>query len=163
MNKAEAINILKPEGTTAAELKAAYRKMSMQFHPDKGGDPEIMKVINLAYEFLSKHGFSMSDQMSEGDILGDLMEKWNMIKGFSGVQGEICGNWIWVDFDTWREKKLYKSELRSAGFKYSNNKDRYFWHPAGYRKRSKRRFEMDDIRNLFGSSGLESSTINAIA
>ena len=49
-----------------AEIKAAYRKLSMQYHPDKVGHlgeefkkvaEEKMKEINSAYDFLKrKHG-----------------------------------------------------------------------------------------------------------
>ncbi|MFZ5810941.1 MAG: DnaJ domain-containing protein [Thermodesulfobacteriota bacterium] len=35
---------------TAGEIKDAYRGMARLFHPDLGGDEEVMKDINLAYE-----------------------------------------------------------------------------------------------------------------
>jgi DnaJ like chaperone protein len=50
-------------GASFSEIKAAYRKLSMQYHPDKVGhlgeefkkiDEEKMKEINRAYEFLKK-------------------------------------------------------------------------------------------------------------
>ena len=50
-------------GASFAEIKAAYRKLSMQYHPDKVGHlgeefrkvaEEKMKEINNAYEFLKK-------------------------------------------------------------------------------------------------------------
>ncbi len=53
-------------GASFTEIKAAYRKLSMQYHPDKVGHlgeefkkvaEEKMKEINQAYEFLKKrHG-----------------------------------------------------------------------------------------------------------
>ncbi|MBQ9619717.1 MAG: J domain-containing protein, partial [Neisseriaceae bacterium] len=38
---------------TDAEIKAAYRRLSSQYHPDRNPDPEskhIMQLINRAYE-----------------------------------------------------------------------------------------------------------------
>jgi len=35
-----------------AELKQAYRKLAMQHHPDKGGNPDKFKQINEAYDTL---------------------------------------------------------------------------------------------------------------
>ena len=34
------------------EIRKAYLKMAMANHPDRGGDTELMKKINLAYERL---------------------------------------------------------------------------------------------------------------
>ena len=36
------------------ELRKAYRRLSMIHHPDKGGDPEVMKAINNEYDALFK-------------------------------------------------------------------------------------------------------------
>jgi curved DNA-binding protein len=36
-----------------AEIKAAYRKMAMKHHPDRGGDEKKFKEVNTAYETLS--------------------------------------------------------------------------------------------------------------
>ena len=41
---------------TDAELKSSYRKMAMQWHPDRNKSPEAetkFKVINDAYQVLS--------------------------------------------------------------------------------------------------------------
>lgn len=34
------------------QIKAAYRKLAMQTHPDKGGDPEKFKEVSAAYDVL---------------------------------------------------------------------------------------------------------------
>lgn len=38
----------------APVIKAAYRALSKMYHPDTGGDPEKMKLVNLAYEAIEE-------------------------------------------------------------------------------------------------------------
>ena len=39
-------SILKvPEGSTAGDLKKAYKKLALEHHPDKGGDVEKFKKL----------------------------------------------------------------------------------------------------------------------
>ena len=41
------------ESATPAEIKKAYRKLSLKHHPDKGGDAAVFKEVTKAYEILS--------------------------------------------------------------------------------------------------------------
>ena len=41
------------ESATPAEIKKAYRKLSLKHHPDKGGDANLFKEVTRAYEVLS--------------------------------------------------------------------------------------------------------------
>jgi len=41
-----------PKNATEKDLKKAYKKMSMQHHPDRGGNEETFKQINEAYSTL---------------------------------------------------------------------------------------------------------------
>jgi DnaJ-class molecular chaperone len=47
----EALGLQK--GCSEGDVKKAYRKLAMQHHPDKGGDPEQFKKIQGAYDILS--------------------------------------------------------------------------------------------------------------
>lgn len=50
-NYYDTLNV-KPDAS-ADDIKRAYRKMAMDSHPDRGGDPEKFKNISAAYETLS--------------------------------------------------------------------------------------------------------------
>jgi len=41
------------KNATFEEIKAKYKSLAQQHHPDKGGDPELFKEIKNAYEVLS--------------------------------------------------------------------------------------------------------------
>lgn len=41
------------KNASAEELKKAYRKLALQYHPDRGGDQEKFKEVNEAYQILS--------------------------------------------------------------------------------------------------------------
>jgi len=38
-----------------AQIKSRYRELAMQSHPDRGGSPEKMRILNLAYERILQH------------------------------------------------------------------------------------------------------------
>lgn len=44
-----------PNLSSILEVKSAYRKLALKFHPDRGGDQEKMKEINEAYEYIVKN------------------------------------------------------------------------------------------------------------
>ncbi|MBU0477944.1 J domain-containing protein [bacterium] len=39
---------------TPDEIREAYKKLAMFWHPDKGGDDKMMKEINWAYDILKR-------------------------------------------------------------------------------------------------------------
>ena len=154
MNRTEALNVLKPQGNTLGELKSAYRAAAKQYHPDVNEHGlELMKVINCAYEFLKKNlsKWSFDQATNDTPLTEILQEKFDAIKHFIGIETEVCGSWLWVSGDT----KRYKEQLKEAGFRWARKKVQWYWRPEGYRKRSRRVFSMDEIRNTFGSMDLD--------
>lgn len=53
------------ESATESEIKKAYKKLAIKYHPDKGGDPEKFNKIAEAYQVLS-----CSEKKGEYDNFG---------------------------------------------------------------------------------------------
>ncbi|CAD7939509.1 unnamed protein product [Amoebophrya sp. A120] len=67
------------ENSTEKEIKAAYKKKALQFHPDRGGSEEQFKEISKAYDVLSSpekkklydvYGDAGLEQMEQGGAGG---------------------------------------------------------------------------------------------
>lgn len=75
---------------TAAEIKSAFRKLALQFHPDRNPGnkqaEEKFKEINEAYEVLSDKG-----KRSRYDQLGDSYSRWQQ-------HGGAPGNFNWNEW-----------------------------------------------------------------
>jgi len=75
------------------ELKNAFKKKAMQYHPDKGGDPEKFKQINEAYQNLSDpQKRQMYDQFGTTDPQQAGPQGFNFQSGPGGIDiNDIMG------------------------------------------------------------------------
>lgn len=160
MNMSQALNILRPDSKD--DLKASYKRAALKYHPDHGGDLEMMKLVNLAYEFLKNNDWHTGEMRRrakrEAPILDEIKAVWDLIKSMPEIKGEQIGIWLWVTGNT----KKYKTELKKAGLKWSPKKFAWYWKPAGSRKVTKKQFDLNELRNIFGSEDLENETLHAI-
>lgn len=91
--------------TTLDQLKHEYRRLVMIHQPDRGGDLETMKQINLAYEVKHeelKHAWNKTHdsdhQCTEApEEFRDIIEA--LLK-MDGVDVELCGSWLWLSGNT---------------------------------------------------------------
>ena len=90
----------------------------------------------------------MKYDFSEDAKLRDVLNK---VINFTGVTIEIIGEWIWISGNTYQ----YKKNLKEIGFKWASNKKAWYWHSEGFRKRSNRKLTMNDIRNYYGSTEVQ--------
>lgn len=88
-----------PSSATNEEIKQKYRSLAQQHHPDKGGDPEKFKEINLAYSILidpvrrkiyDETGIWEQEPNFKEEALGLICEKlgqflWNMNVDFENL------------------------------------------------------------------------------
>lgn len=152
---------------TLEELRKQYKELLKRFHPDNpNGSTEATQEINVEYDKLfqilkDKHDSKTADNQDNKSSYEDmkydfaedekLREVLSKIITFVGINIEIIGNWIWIDGDTY----AYKDELKEMGFKWAREKKKWYFHTEAFRKRSHKKLSIDDIRNYYGSTGVE--------
>lgn len=70
-----------------------------------------------------------------------------------GIIIEIIGCFVWVTGDT----KPSKDKLKVLGFQWHSKKYAWYFAPENYRKRSRRDYDLDEIRTMYGTSGTVNS------
>ena len=147
---------------TLEELRKQYKELLKKFHPDNpDGSTEATQSINAEYDELFKglkdrHDNNKEDgnrtayddmkyDFAEDEKLREVLQK---IISFVGINIEIIGAWIWVDGNTY----AYKKDLKDMGFKWANEKKKWYFHTEAFRKRSHKKLSIDDIRNYYGST-----------
>lgn len=140
---------------TLEELRREYKRLVKANHPDNGGSEDVIKVINVEYDFcfkaLEKNDTASSNKynMEEDEQIRDII---NNIINFN-IDIEICGSWIWVSGNTYE----CKTELKQNGFRWASKKKMWYWHNPEEQARGNGKATMDDIRNRYGSHVMKES------
>jgi curved DNA-binding protein CbpA len=151
---------------TLEELRKQYKELLKKFHPDNpAGSTAATQEINSEYDELfkvlkDKHESKSADNekksayedmkynFEEDEKLREVLQN---IISFTGINIEIIGCWIWVDGNTY----AYRTKLKELGFKWAREKKKWYFHTESFRKRSHRKLSIDDIRNYYGSTEVE--------
>lgn len=150
------------------ELRKQYKELLKLHHPDNGGDVAIMQEVNAEYDTLFKrlkdcHESSannsekktsynnMKYDFAEDEKLRDILNK---VIHFSDITIEIIGNWVWLSGSTYQ----YRKELKEIGFKFAGQKKMWYWHSEAFQKKSHRSLSINDIRDYYGSTEVETET-----
>ena len=150
------------------QVRQFYYKLALIHHPDRGGDTATMQAINNEYEYLTsaviagKYYDNYSPEAKETEIRysEELQEKISQVLALrlQAVKIEVIGSWIWITGMT----KPVKDQLKEISFRFSAGKTAWYWHAPGYHKKSRRRFELDEVRTMFGSTEVEQERQSAL-
>lgn len=142
-----------------SELKKKYIELVRKFHPDKGGNLEICKLVNTLYsQFANKikdiHEHAKSDRGDNFDFaesaenveIDDKLKDVIFTLSSLPLDLEICGSWLWVTGRTW----LFSKQLKALGCIFASRKKAWCFHVDKWVKR-KHKLTLDEIRDLHGS------------
>ena len=148
------------------DVKAEYRKMALENHPDRGGSTEAMQKINAAYEAAfgrwkeTHRSHTYDASKPEGDRNREYYTKEttekpedfiNIISALlrlNGLTVELMGRWLWITGDT----RKHKDALKTLQCRYCPQKQAWNWHFAGDVSHSRKNHTMDEIREMYGST-----------
>ena len=139
------------------QIKQAYRKACAKYHPDKNPSGlEMMKAVNVAYSYLIEISYDGSVKPFEGEECnvnyGDsLFDAINAVIDLPGIIIEVCGSWVWISGNT----KEYKDRIKEAGYKWASKKFMWYFRPADYKSHNRGSWDMDKIRENYGSSKVQ--------
>ncbi len=139
--------------TTLEELKKAYHRLALKYHPDCGGDTEIMKAINqehdeLFNELKARVNAKADELHQTTEAPEEFRDIIDLLLRMRGLSVELCGSWLWIGGDT----LAHKDKLKAAGCRWAPKKGLWSWHHVEDTRtyyRGKR--TMNEIRGRYGS------------
>lgn len=141
--------------TSLDQVKAEYKRLAKQYHPDLGGDTLTMQEINREYAFASAKAIkraNLSQEEAEHQILSSeaYRRAIEAIIHLEGITIELVGWWIWVTGLT----RPVKDTLKKAGFFFASKKLAWYFRTAEYQVRKGGKKSLDEIRAKYGSEVL---------
>lgn len=142
------------ECTTLEEVKATYKQLAKQHHPDCGGDTATMQAINTEYAFacakiLKGENLSAEDTDEQIRLSEEYRRVIEQIINLAGITIEIVGNWIWVTGNTYP----VKGQLKAAGLFFAPKKTAWYYRAEEYKTKGGKK-TLDEIRDKYGSETL---------
>lgn len=140
-----------------AELKTMYKKLMMQYHPDRNGSVEITQEINNEYEKLFKilKNKSKEEVKEVPKHFIDLID--NLMK-MNGAIIDVVGTWVWLSGDTYE----HKEEIKTLGFKWSRVKKKWYLSPTPTKRKRGTGKSYEQITSEYGLQRFKSKGMKAI-
>jgi len=145
---------------TLEELKKQYRSLAHNHHPDAGGSTQAMQAINAEYTalFAKLKDIHMNAEgetyhKTTNEVPEEFINIISRLIRMEGITIEIIGSFIWVTGDT----RQHKEQLKVLRFKWHSKKACWYLAPEDYRKRNKKQYDMDELRDMYGSRDINTS------
>ncbi len=153
---------------TVTEIKKQYRKLCSIHHPDKGGDTETMKDINLEYKTALKNLDGKVEEGTDGKehtyryneaTEQAIIDKINELLALdlTGVEIALIGTWIWITGNT----KPVKTALKNAKCKWHGKRKCWFFN-VGAKSKYNSKASLTDLAESYGYKSFNTSGQKAI-
>jgi hypothetical protein len=147
-----------PTPKTLEELKSQYRRLAMEHHPDRGGDLRAMQAINSEYDDLfprlkdihqTKEGETYTAKQATTETADQFKDLITELMRMDEITIEVIGCFVWVTGNT----KPHREQLKALKFQWHSKKLAWYLAPEDYRKRSRKEYDLEEIREMYGTSG----------
>ena len=162
--------------TNIEDLKTAYKKLALQFHPDRpNGNTETMKLINIEYDTLFTALRNIHKKVdSEGNTTEytattnttetseDFKNIINELINCNDIEISIVGSWLWVAGEG---TKIIKAKLKELGFFWNSKRILWQLKPASDRKYKFKNSKEDNtqIKSRYGETKIISNRTFSLA
>lgn len=147
--------------TTVEAIKALYRKLAFQYHPDLGGDLATMQLINSQYE-AALRGVDGSESVgSDGKThtyrhcpeteraIMEMIDKLISLN-MQGVEVSLIGTWLWITGDT----KPFKDALGGLGCRWHSKRGAWYFQ-TGKRRYRASGASLTELGRKYGVMGID--------
>lgn len=139
---------LEQDKASVETLREAYTKHAVSLHPSQH-DPKWKAEYVKKFQAMEAEYEEILATLSKGKTSEDaeaaIKEQVNAVLEIPGTAVELCGTWLWVTAPRKASKKL-----KALGFRWSKNKERWYWAQRLGKGRRKGRYTMPEIYGKFG-------------
>lgn len=130
--------------TTVEEVKALYKKLAMQHHPDRGGDTATMQEVNRQYHeaLKGRHGqqgktesgkeytyyYKQAAEQAVVDKIDQVLKS-GVLTRIEDAEFYLVGSWLWIVGETYPHRK----DLGGLGFTWHSMRQSWVWHEKPYK------------------------------
>ena len=142
--------------TTVEEIKALYKKLAMENHPDLGGDTATMQEINNQYQQALKkcQGQKSTDENGKEhtykyneSVEVDLMRVISELLALKmDADVYLIGTWVWILGDT----KPHKEQLKELKCRWHAQRAAWYYRDESNRGYGSSKGGLSDIADKYG-------------
>ena len=155
-----------PRPCTITEGTAMYRDLASKHHPDHGGSVSDMQEINAEWDelkptlprFCSEQAKQGRQQYQQTKAAEDAAKAAQELAKCPGLRFDVVGSWIWAD-----SSHKWLHTLEKLGFRWSANRCKYYWHPAGDSSRRNRRASYEEIYKKYNGTSYQTRSRDTIS